>query len=154
MNPDWGRWITASAGKYFADAASVFDISIFFEGQTRPATKTAELIEFRINGPSGTEVSRKNWVLDCAVNILYSTPVSRNIYRPQEITGWLQTLMTNICVYKFGDQPQDTQELVGILQLQQDARNQVRVNHFGQIRPDTPILQGTVEGRYKMFLEG
>jgi hypothetical protein len=151
-NPNWARWIIASAVKHFQSAATVFGIPMQIEGQTVVNVPTSEHIEFRMAGPHVREVSKDNWRIDCVINILYSAFLGNDIYRAQRIAGMIADAMTDICVYRYGDGADDDNTLLGTLTLLQDPIHPIRTNPFGQIAPDVKITQGTVEGSFRMFL--
>ena len=72
-NPHWPRWIFASAADYFKQAADGIELPILIEGiEEREAEKMRanDHVEFRINGPAVTELSRGYFRLDVDVNLL------------------------------------------------------------------------------------
>lgn len=122
---------------------------MFVEGVDRLTNEEDKWIEFRMDGPQTTEVSDDYFRLDVEINILWSVDIDCNeFHEPYRIAGMLVEAMTNICIYQYGD----GDALLGTLQLIQEKGSPVRSNNFGQIRSDTKIVQGTVEGTYKMHL--
>lgn len=146
---DWARWIFASTSKYFQEIADAYPIHFFIESTERQTNEESKWIEFRIDGPQITELSHNYFRLDVEINILWSINLDdTDFHEPYRIAGALAEAMTDICIYKYGDD----ESLLGTLTLRQDANNPVRCNSFGQVRPDTQLIQGTVEGSYSMFL--
>jgi len=58
-----------------------------------------------------------------------------------------------IPVYAYGDGPEDTGALVGVLKILQEFRQKEVESHFGQTKPSENITQSQVEGHYEMDLE-
>ena len=72
-NPHWPRWIFASTADYFKQAADGIELPILIEGiDEREAAKMRvnDHVEFRINGPAVSELSRGYFRLDMDVNLL------------------------------------------------------------------------------------
>lgn len=152
-NPNWARWIHISVLKAFQTMADANSIHMFIEGQDRKTAEQVEYIEVRTDGPHFRELSRNYFKLDYEINILFSCHMSQTVmYGPQRLAGLLEQAMQNICVYRYGDGVVDNDTLLGTLEVVMDKRNSVRTNQFGKIRSDTDLVQGTVEGTYKMHL--
>lgn len=150
---NWPRWTFASASKHFSTAAAAYPIALFIEGTDRQTNTEVKWLEFRMDGPRLTEVSRNYYRLDVEINMFWSANMDQvDFHEPYRLIGLLQTAMTDICVYRYGDGPDDDDSFLGTLQLVQDRSNPIRMANFGQILPDTKIVQGTVEGTYKMYL--
>ena len=106
-----------------------------------------------MDGPNITEISKNYFQVDIEINMLWSFIQDyENFHEPQRITGILMAAMTNICIYRYGNSVADNDELLGTLSLLQDKKNPIRVNNFGQVRPDVKLMQGTVEGTFRMVL--
>ncbi len=147
MNENWPRWIYASASKIFKTMADAYPVHMFLEGTKRQTDTKSNFIEFRMQGPRITEISNGYYRLDLEINILYSIAISDDFHLPYKLAGKIIETMGDICVYRYND----GDALLGVLTLK---RQPVLVNHFGQARADTEVLQGTVEGSYVIFLEG
>ncbi len=146
---NWPRWIFASASKHFQDAAGAYPIHMFIEGVDRLTHEETKWIEFRMTGPQTTQLNKNYFRLDVEINILWSVDIdATDFHEPYRVSGMLVAAMSDICIYKYDD----GDALLGTLQLTQDKNNSVRANNFGQIRSDTKIVQGTVEGLYRMYL--
>jgi hypothetical protein len=57
-------------------------------------------------------------------------------------------------VYKFGDSTDDDQSFIGCLELAKGIGKQpgIKITHFGQIGPDTPLMQSCVDGHFEMTI--
>ena len=153
LREHWPRWIFASVSKYFSEIAASSDLHYFIEGTHRITKEHKKFIEFRMDGPNITEVSKNYFQIDVEINMLWSfNQDHENFHESQRITGILLAAMTDICIYRYGDEFVDNDELLGTLSLRQDKKNPIRVNNFGQIRPDVKLMQGTVEGTFRMTL--
>jgi hypothetical protein len=154
MNTNWARWLTISAYKAFQTMADANDLHMFIEGQERETQDHVQYFEVRTDGPHIKKVSSNYFKLDFEINVLFSVHMSKvTMYGPQELAGLLEVAMTDICVYRYGDGSDDDDTLLGVLQLVVDKNNSVRTNQFGKIRSDTDLVQGTVEGTFKMHLK-
>ncbi len=153
LKQHWPRWIFASTTKYFEEIAVANDLHFFIEGTHRFTPEHQEYLEFRMDGPSVTEVSKNYFLIDVEINILWSfNQDNTSFHRASEITGILMEAMEDICVYRYGDGEHDNQKLLGTLTLRQDKKTPIRVNNFGQVRTDVKLMQGTVEGTFRMTL--
>jgi len=149
MNENWSRWIQISVLKVFQTMADDNGVHLFIEGQERKTQNYSEYIELRTDGPHIRELSKGYFKLDFEINVLFTCHMSKTtMYGPQILAGLIAQTLQSICVYRYGDG--DT--FLGVLQVVMDKNNSVRTNQFGKIRPDTDIVQGTVEGTYKMHL--
>ena len=154
MNANWARWITISAYKTFQTMATANSLHMFIEGQERKTQNYPQYFEVRTDGPQIKILPGNNFRLDFEINVLFSVHMSQlAMYGPQELAGLLEATMTDICVYRYGDGNDDDDTFLGTLQLVTDKRNSVRTNQFGKIRSDTDLVQGTVEGTFKMHLK-
>lgn len=156
-NPNWPRWIFATASKHFLAAATAAGIPLFIEGQHRATRLEKDLFELRMDGPNLREVSKDCWILDIEFNILVQSTMSdSNYHRIHQSVGIAAAAFEPaISVFKFGNGIEDDQSFVGCLQLLQnrESRDYVEINHFGQIDVQTKLMQASVEGHYKMVLQ-
>jgi hypothetical protein len=110
-----------------------------------------------MDGPYYTEESKDFWRLYIELSVLTQSVMTDTSYHTiHRMVGDVAAAFTDtIPVYKYGTSTDDTQTLVGCLELIQDIRNRERIqtNHFGQIDPAIPLLQATVEAHYEMYLE-
>ena len=158
-NPHWPRWIFASVADYFKQTAAGINLPILIEGiDEREAEKIRanDHVEFRLNGPAVTELSRGYFRLDVDVNLLLTSMMggqTRNAYDIVQQTGiFLQAAAGPIPVLKWGEGPEDDETLLGCLTLRTGKRDAVRVIHFGQISRDDRLRQSAVDARYQLFL--
>jgi len=152
-NANWPRWIYASVSKHFQAIADAYPIHMYIESVERDTKNESKWLEFRLDGPQTREISKGYFRLDVEINILWSVHLdSADFHEQQRILGMLIEAMTDICIYKYGKGIDDDDSLLGTLILQQDPNNPIRGNNFGQVRPDTQLVQGSVEGTYRMYL--
>jgi len=158
-NPHWPRWIFASTADYFKQVADGIELPILIEGiDEREAEKMRanDHVEFRINGPAVSELSRGYFRLDVDVNLLLTSMMggqTRNAYDIVQQAGvLLQAAGGPIPVLKWGEGPDDDQSPVGCLTLRSGKRDAIRVIHFGQIGRDDRLRQSAVDARYRMHL--
>lgn len=152
-NPNWPRWIFASTSKHFQDRLG--SLAFYIEGQERTKQTTTDLIEYRMDGPYETEVNKDYWELYIEISILVqATKDGKDFHRIHRNVGLVAAAFTSIPVYKLGNSVDDDQSLLGCLELVQNVghHERIQINHFGQIEKDTPLLQSSVEGHYKMHL--
>jgi hypothetical protein len=150
--PNLSRWIKASVSEYFKQFAFDNDIHFFAEGTYRYTPEYQQYIEFRMDGPSATELSKGYWKLDAEINILWGYNQDDDFHGPERLKGLIMEAMDEVCIYRYGDGHCDDQTLVGQLRRVHDKRNATRVSDFGQIRQDVRMMQGTIECTYKMFV--
>ncbi len=63
--------------------------------------------------------------------------------------------MDTVPVYKYGNGVGDDETQIGCLDLYTDKpRDRIMVHDFGQVETDVKLQQATVEGQYKIELEG
>jgi len=155
-NPNWPRWIFASASKHFFDAgaAATPAIPVFVENQKRDTEEEITLWEFRLDGPNIVELSKNFYELKVEINILIQTKLDiEDAHRHFDVVGIAQEKMENtISVFKYGNRAGDDDTFLECLHLRTEINEPVFVNHFGQIEPTTHITQSTVEGHYRMTL--
>jgi len=142
----WPRWIFASATKHFDDN---INLPFFIEGTYRTTDEEQKHVEFRLDGPDVVELSHNYFRIDLVINILWSfNQDDEDFHETERIKGEIIRAMNDFCIYRYGSGAFDDNSLLGILEL----TNGVRVNNFGQVRQDARLMQGTVEGTYRMFL--
>jgi len=142
MNINWPIWIKASVAKHFNDYRS--GITLFVEGQKRPATEDNERFELRTNGPDVLQTGPLDYTLNTVINILITSVSNEtNIYRMDALKGIiLRAYTVNIPVYKYDDD--DT--LLGCLQLKSD----ITIRDLG-LR-DTTLRQVAISAFYSIDL--
>lgn len=152
INPNWGRWLFASFSKHFSDGLSN-DAFVYVEGQLRETNSQTSYYEVRVDGPYITEIARNRYELYSEVNILCSANhvVDNNAHRIHDMTGLAASLFTNVMAYQYGDD----NAYFGCLELVQNKkkRERIQISHFGQIDPNVPLIQATVEGHYLITIQ-
>ena len=157
FNENWPRWFSASVNKHFS-TLTVEGIPVFYEGQVRQTADDDDFIEVRMDGPYWRETTKNQFTLQIEVNVLIQHAISpkKNLYRPRTIDGKVGAYMSDISVYKLGDEDGDDATKVGCLRLISNpaSRDWTKHNEFGQIETKTPLRQLTVEAHYEIELEG
>lgn len=156
VEPEMARWIFASVEGDFGALADAAVIPMYTEGQKRETNKKKQFIEFRMDGPDNTELSKGFFELAIEINILLTQGQTDTSYHDiYELAGTVQDMFKKtISVFRYGDRVNDDDSFVGCLVLQQNLRGRksVETNHFGLINPKDAILQATVEAEYRMQL--
>lgn len=153
-NQNWERWCKIAFIKHFDDGKG--DTYFFAEGFPRATEDKSDYVELRLDGPYSREDAHKQWRLYYELNLLVVVrpDAKGDAYRINRLTGRFSELFTdNILVHKEGDTVDDDGTLLGYLRLVPRLQERIQVSHFGQIRPDTHILQATVEGHYAIYLD-
>ena len=70
VEPEMSRWIFASTSGDFGALAVTAGIKLYVEGQPRDTNKFPSFIEFRMDGPDKTELSKDFFELAIEINIL------------------------------------------------------------------------------------
>ena len=154
MVQHWNRWFFASISKHFDTNKQ--GLPLFIEGQHRNTRDEKDFLELRIDGPRYTELTLGHWYIYLEVNVLVQSVMDDiNYHKIERDIGVAVQAMTDIFVYKYGNQPEDTEEFIGCLKLIQDIRNRERIQvfRFGQIEVGTKLQQAAVEGHYHMYLD-
>jgi len=152
MNKNWNRWIYTSISKHFNTTIAVPNsLYLYIAGRSDDTGKKAEFIELRISPIQTTEISKNNYKINVSIDVLYSVQlVPEDGYRAQTVAGLIETAITDICVYKYGNGTGDDDSLLGGLQLQ---RQPVESNCFGQISSDARLVQGVVSASLQMTIK-
>lgn len=152
-----GRWIRSSlAIPFSATLETKYGYRMFVENDQRQRTRVPVHTEFRMDGPRLIELSRNYWDCYVEVNILAQVVIdpSGDLYTIDDVCGAIAEAFVDHTCYKYGPLTSDDQSFVGCLILQQDrgSHERIQINHFGQIEPETNLLQASVEGHYRMYL--
>jgi hypothetical protein len=142
MNTNWPKWIKASIAKHFDSNRG--GITLFVEGQKRPATESTERFELRVDGPDVNQTGPVYYTLDTVVNILITSVSNEtNIYRMDALKGIILNAFTSsIPIYKYGGDS----TLLGCLQL----KSQIDTRDLG-LR-DTTLRQVSISAFYSIDL--
>lgn len=149
VNPNWARWIRASAATYFQEVLGD-EIRVHHEG-TIPQNHAAEdYVEFRMNGPDAREISNRLFQLRIGINLLCVSRLNESaVYRLDATVGKVQEAFKSFGIYKYGDLAGDDESYVGCFTL--DSRfhsDRLRTQQMGRIETDVAQLQATVEGHF------
>jgi len=153
-NSNWDRWIFASVSQHFEDRRGT--VPMYIEGMHRDTNELEEFIELRIDGPWFTEISKNCWYIYVEINVLcQAVKNNQDFHRMRKLAGLVSNIFERcIRVYRYGNNPQDDQSVVGSLQRIDDHRGKerIQISHFGQIEPKMKLEQSTVETHYSMKL--
>ena len=156
-DPNWDRWLFASFSAHF-NSGLESDALVYIEGQDRVTNDQKSYYEIRVDGPYITEVGKNRYDLVSEVNILCSAnhAVDNDYHRIRRMAGLVASLFTEVHIMKYGDGDDDTGAFLGCAVMIHNPRKheRIQINHFGQIDPNVPLMQATVEGHYKLTLEG
>lgn len=159
IDPHWARWIHASAAKHFkaAAVAATPELHMHVEGFKRQTEELEEWIEFRLDGPYYKEYNRGHYQANVEINVaVMVTEQGDDAYRIHDINGIVAAAFTfGIPVFKLGpsSDPENDGSYWGCLTLLPGERERIQTSIFGKIRPDTDLLQSTVEGHYRLFID-
>lgn len=156
FNENWERWCRISIIKHFVAGVTVDELTKYFiEGFERATDSEPHYVEIRIDGPYIKEHLKNQWRLYFEVNILCVAQEDyEDAYMINRLTGRVGSLFNdNIHVRRYGTGPEDDLGEVGCLMLVPRAAEKVQTSYFGKIRPDTRIIQASVEGHYQIFLD-
>lgn len=154
MDANWPRWIFASCSYHFEQ--NVGGITMFTEGTHRDTELLPEFIEFRMDGPYFTQLNKNYWHCYFEINILLqATMLDTDFHAIHRLAGTVAAAFTEIQIFKYGEGLDDDDSLIACANLKQDVRKRerIQINHFGQVEPETKLIQATVEGHYEMHLD-
>jgi hypothetical protein len=153
-NVDWERWCKSSILQHFDNGKG--DTEIYVEGFPRATDTLADYLELRVDGPYTRENANDQWRLYFEVNLLVVVKINpeADAFRINRLTGRVSGLFTTIIeVKKYGNGVGDDGSLIGCLSLVPRNGERIQTSHFGKIRPDTDILQASVEGHYHIYFD-
>lgn len=144
MNEKLPRWIFASSTKEFTDTFTSKGISCFVEGDDRKTHTLKQFVEFRMDGPFERRLTRTQSKISIEINILISCARDdKSTHTIHTMAGIVANCFTNqLAIYSYGE---EIPELIDCLNL----IGELNISHFGQIDPEIPLLQATVEGHYE-----
>lgn len=157
VNSHWARWIFSSLADYLKKVATDNEIVALIEGvddRTDANMRAENRVEIAITGPFTRELSHNYYVLKVGARVLIqSRMASVNRYEPQRIAGiYHEAMDAAIAIYRYGNNPEDDDSLLGCLSSLNDKNNPVRVFHFGQMTPTDRLRQSMVDCWYTMEL--
>lgn len=147
----WDRWIYQSTAKHFK--ANVSGIPMFVEGGPRETSSLSEWIEYRMLGPDYKQTTRGQFYIDVEIDIAVLVVPQNNAFRIKEVCGLVASaFVNNIDVYRYGDpavDPANDGTFLGCLMRQNDPLNTF---FLGRKSPETPLMQASVSGQYRMYV--
>jgi hypothetical protein len=150
VNSNWPRWIKLSVVQAFRTAIGN-DLSIFVEG-TVERVSNQNFCELRFDGPFYDEVSKGYWNIDITIDVLVCTYLDPKdaVVHERNVGSVLAGFNTNIPVMQYGTGPDDNPSIqLGCLRV----TGKVVTTPFGQVKPDTRLMQSTVEQTFRMNLK-
>lgn len=155
IDPNWGEWIFRSCAKHFYTALS--GVHVHVEGAPRQTTGLTEWFEFRLDGPYYERYTKGHFKANVEINIAVMQLDSKQPYRIHKLCGMVEEAFQNIIpVYRYGtitDNIQSDGSHLGCLIQQPGVKDGVRKSFFGKVRPDSNLMQATVEGHYEILLD-
>ena len=155
-NENWPRWMELSIFKFIDDNAP--DIAfVYYEGQERKTSGYSAWFEVRMDGPFAREESKDNWFFEVEVNVLVSCEVGRDFSKASKMFGKVGSMLdASIPIFKLGDEPGDDANVkLGCLTVDtRTDKDGIIIKRFGQVEPKVKLIQGSVEVRYWLRLEG
>lgn len=152
---NWNRWIFVSASTYFKNKINLVDPTIKVQIEGQNYDEKGEYIEFRLVGPIWTRLSpttyRGEWIINLLVRVMKSNQ-THNIYKQ---VGIVESTFNCFPIKKYGNGVDDNSSItIGTAFLDLKDGKEITTTHFGQIAPDLPVIQSTVEGKYFCELVG
>ena len=156
INPYWARWCKASCAKHFNDLKQGNNFHV--EGEDRQSDSWESWLEFRFDGPYYRGLWGGEFRLYVEINVLCVQIENNNAYSMEDLTGVVASAFTNsIGLFKLGpsSDPENDSSQFGCLTLDTTSKKDaIVVSNFGKIRPDTELMQSSVEGHYYTELQG
>jgi hypothetical protein len=147
IDPKWTGWIIKSINKHFDQSQTT--VQVFVVGAEFNALKQqTSYAEIRVNGPKYKEISNNYFKVELDISIMASALSGNNIYEIERLSGIYQSKMVPIIVKKYGD----GDDFLGCLVLRDDVDPAIDTVIYGQSAEDTRIIQGSIEGAYRMEL--
>jgi hypothetical protein len=145
---NWTKWIWASGAKHFNGLRQ--GVHLHIEGEPRQTGDLHEFAEFRLLGPKVKETSRGHYDFEIRINILVTVGAGDvNKFRVHEVGGiFLAAFTRTIPVLRLGIGEDDDGTQWDCFSLTREAS----WNYYGQVDVSKNVLQGTVDGRYKMSI--
>lgn len=150
---NWARWLYASMSHHFSERLA--PIPFITEGEDQAKQRQQDYVEFRMNGPICTEISKDFWRVEVVVNLLFVCKRSdKNTYKIYQNSGiGLAAFIKAISAKKYGNGLEDTQETFGCLIRATHNGEEVEVINLGQVGADVFEMQSMVQGYYRMLVE-
>ena len=146
INPNWDRWIFASASIHFKDRIlPTYPYAI--EGQHN--ITQGSFIEYRSDGPKWIQMSRNCYRGIVTIDLLIrATQDSKDFHKIYRMLGLVESSFINcIPVRRYGnpiDDPINDSSLLSNLIRDSD----ITASNFGQLDPAIPLIEATVQANY------
>jgi hypothetical protein len=109
--------------------------------------------EIRFDGPTVENYEYASFKFDITVNILVTCFCGADEYAIYRMEGAYGTALDNdICVFKYGNGPQDDQSMFATLQMYPSRDRKVDIVQFGLITPDSKFKRSAIEASYTLWL--
>lgn len=146
------RWIFASFAQHFKNQQS--SIPLYIEKLDKNyRSSDKDWAEFRLDGPYYRFPSKTTTIIELEVNVYISSLMdSGDIYRLDSNIGVFRSAFTpEISIYRYGDGPEDDQQLWGCFRLSPivSGDRELRVTRLGQVEPRTRMENAVIEGHYE-----
>lgn len=145
-NPNWGRWIYANIVNYFSEISGKIPLPFYLDRYDRD-TDWAEL---RFGGPHISQPSKSYFLININIDILITCFINNDRYRIHRLTGMYESAFQPLCLYKYGDGPDDDHSFFGTLLLKDDPIN---VTNYGLIYPDQKFVRSSVETDFYVCID-
>jgi len=152
INKHWNRWIFASVSKAFKLRLTIVDPAQIFvvEGQKKKVDNN--YIELRMNGPDWYMSSPKLYLGDVIINLLVRSDLDeKDFHKIFKMVGNAEAIFDPcIPIKKYGNGPDDNESIIiGYMTLQRNGEKDLETQHYGQIAPELPMSESTVQGMYR-----
>ncbi len=128
-------------------------VDFVIEGQNRP--EKGDIVEYRSSGPIWTQLTRKTWRGELLVNILVKVVKNEKDYHKiYRVVGKVESAFIKcVPIKKYGNEVGDDRTVtIGQLLIVEDTGKDIETTHFGQLAPDIPSIQSTVQATYRCEL--
>jgi hypothetical protein len=161
-NPNWARWLFASAASVLKNVAESNDLPVLIEHldeRTAAFIQSSDRAEIRITGPFSQEISKDYHRLLVDVNVLLTSRydgAAKNQYAILKNAGLFHgALSMPIPVWNYGPEDGDYNDspvFIGCLLPKGAKGDLIKVFNFGQTNETDKIKQSVVDARFEMYL--
>ena len=163
MNFNLPRWIRASTNWHFQGHNTVLGEYLFYDPHVVPDTDPAisnwgSWGVLRIDGPHETQESTKDYTYIINLSLLVNTRKKLDdiYFHDQKVGNYCFLFTECIVVFRIGDGPYDTHEIIDAMHRMDEAQggHGVQVHNFGQLDKTVDLIQSTIECSYRMVCSG
>jgi hypothetical protein len=147
------RWVKASVDKFIESKRGSYHL--YIDANQRDTKDKPDFFELRMDGPYVVQLSQSEYRIYIEISLEFtSTQDEKDFHKPQRMMGQaLLMLAPCIPIMKYGDGSDDnSQTQLAELQRIDNLDSSSEINNFGQIDPNLPVIQGTVEAHYFAYL--